>query len=185
MDKCPFTGKPCSNAKVIHITEVKDLKEVETIHCCQACEQGALKPKAKETSSIGKHAMTLFEILQALIHNKFSTSPSQIVFTNFNPQSLAITKPPCPECGASLRDIAAAQRMGCPGCYTHYSKELLPVLAHAHKSCEHVGKIPKNRPMSKQDQIKTMELKLKQAIEFEKYEQAREIKTALDALKNQ
>lgn len=188
MDKCPFSGKPCHYEKQIHITDVKDLKEVSTVHCCKLCGQEAMnKPQAiaQELPEMGKYAMTLFEILQALIQNKFGGSPSQVILSNINPQLLINTKPPCPACGASLRDIAKTQRLGCSGCYSHYGKELLPVLAHAHKSCEHVGKSPKHRLVPKEEQIKLLELKLTQAIEHEKYEQAREIKTELDSLKAQ
>lgn len=191
MDKCPFSGNPCPHRKCIHVTEVKDYEAVQEIHCCQKCGEGLLDPSSHQQKEpeapqpqMNPQAMSLFEILKTLIQNKFSTIPSQVVLTNFTPTSF-VPKPPCPTCGASLHDIAVAQRLGCPGCYDHYGKELLPVLVHAHKACEHVGKSPKNKAVTPEEAIKTLELKLKQAIEQEKYERAREIKTELDRLKNQ
>lgn len=188
MDKCPFSGDHCPHRKVIHITEIKDYKAVGEAHCCHKCGEDFMKPEESpppgEPTKIPTQAVTLFEILKNLIHNKFSQIPQEVVLTNYSPEAFQ-PKPPCPSCGASLQDIAKAQRLGCPGCYDHYNKELLPVLIHAHKCCEHVGKVPKNRKIPLGDPIKTLELRLKQAIEQERYERAREIKNEIDRLKNQ
>jgi protein arginine kinase activator len=94
-----------------------------------------------------------------------------------------LTKPPCPSCGSSLYDIHKSQRLGCPECYKHYKNELLPVLVHAHKSCEHVGKSPKQCEItSNEENITTLNLKFKQALEQENYEKCAEIKKELENL---
>lgn len=180
MERCPITGVPCSNPKIVHITDVGPGYTAEnTYDLCQVCAMSKVqqKPKPEEKPII----KNLFDLLKLLI-----TSKAQQVQQPVQP----VEPPPpppvpsCPGCGMTAQELVHAKKLGCPTCYDFYKRELLPVLIHAHKSTEHVGKKPKcNHSLPVEEQIKTLELQMKQAVEQEQYEKAQELKNRLAELK--
>lgn len=198
MDKCPITGMPCDNPKVIHVTDIgPNYTAAKSYDLCQIC--GAAKLQ-QEQSQLPPVVSSLFGMLQAILAAKkqqlqgqgqATPNPGAFVALPVIQQPVAPPpqmKPPCPACGTTIHDIQQTNRLGCPQCYEWYKHELMPVLIHAHKATEHVGKQPKPKAailedMPLEEQIYVLEMQIKQAVEHEKYEKAGELKAKLDQLK--
>lgn len=186
MDKCPYTGAPCSNPKVIHITEVgPDYTATEIYDLCQSCSMGKNQQTEEHLYPIVKN---LFDLLAIIINSKNQTQDTSQKISS-EPIASVRQKPPCPNCGTTAEDVVRNQRLGCSECYEHYKIELLPILIHAHKSSEHVGKRPKYKEpvidsLPIPEQIYVLEMQMKLAVEQEQYEKAKEIKDKLTALKS-
>lgn len=186
MEKCPYTGAPCSNPKVIHVTEVgPDYTATGFYDLCQSCSMGKSQQAEGHLHPIVKN---LFDLLAIIINFKNQTQDTSQKIS-LEPTVPVQQKPPCPNCGTTVEDIAKSQRLGCPECYEYYKIELLPVLIHAHKSSEHVGKRPKHKEsvmdsLPIPEQIYVLEMQMKLAVEQEQYEKAKEIKDKLTVLKS-
>src|SRR5437762_2783796 len=80
----------------------------------------------------------------------------------------------CARCGFTQADFKKAGRLGCPECYQTFSEALEGLLKTMHKGTRHVGKAPetvrKSRDVS--DELKSLEKKLRKAIEEEDFEGA-------------
>lgn len=78
-------------------------------------------------------------------------------------------------------------KFGCSNCYHSFSNLINPVIKSVHGSNLHVGKIP-NRSGGKiilKKQIQLLEVKLKNAITNEEYEQAAKIRDTIRELKKE
>ena len=65
-------------------------------------------------------------------------------------------------------------RLGCPDCYTAFTKKVSKVLKSMHRGVEHVGKVPerlKSR-FAVADRIRVLEQELDEAVASENYEKA-------------
>jgi protein arginine kinase activator len=80
----------------------------------------------------------------------------------------------CPRCGFTQADFKKAGRLGCPDCYQTFGEALEGLLKTMHKGTRHVGKAPEamRKKTDGSDQLKTLEKKLKKAIESEDFEAA-------------
>jgi protein arginine kinase activator len=68
-------------------------------------------------------------------------------------------------------------KMGCPKCYEYYKNDLPEILAGCQDGgVKHVGKQPKTPSGDPAELLKVYKLKLKHAIEHEKYEEAAKLK---------
>jgi protein-arginine kinase activator protein McsA len=161
MENCPLTGKPCPHKRVIHVTEITEYVATQQHHLCVLCGSGLFEKK----KPLPPLLTSLFELI------KMATTPQQLP-----------TKPPCPGCGITVQYIIKNSRLGCGRCYEYFKNELLPVLIQSHKNIKHVGKKPEFSNL--EERIINLELQLKQAIEQEQYEKAKEIKIKLDMLKS-
>ncbi len=52
----------------------------------------------------------------------------------------ARTRPPCPDCGATLASFRETGYLGCPACYGHFAEALPSVLRELHGKDRHRGK---------------------------------------------
>jgi protein-arginine kinase activator protein McsA len=201
-NRCPVTGLPCPHPKVIHVTDCNSKYECTGVfHLCQICgnqlvnkaiQQASPKPappppqQPQGQSVLPPIVKGFLDLLALAMANKMQGMAALPVQQQYIPQQPVLPKkPPCPECGTTLQDIATTSRLGCAHCYEHFREELLPVFIHAHKATEHVGKRPKKGPeVPLDEQVRLLELQLKQAIDQEQYERAKEIKDQLDKLKH-
>lgn len=192
MDKCPITGAPCSNPKIIHVTDVGPGYSAENAYdLCQVCAMGKAQQQQPPEQKAPLHPFvkSLFDMLSLILTAKKQAQqvqppPPELVV----PQQQPLQKPPCPTCGTTIQDIVTTQRLGCPHCYEYYKIELLPVLIHAHKSAEHVGKQPKRKgpcfeDLPAEEQVRILEMQIKLAADQELYEKAKELKDKLTAIK--
>src|SRR5437867_6273522 len=89
-------------------------------------------------------------------------------------QAGAGTELKCPHCGFTQADFKKAGRLGCPECYQTFGEALESLLKTMHKGVRHVGKAPEalRKTREASDQLKSLEKKLKKAIESEDFEAA-------------
>lgn len=173
---CPRTGQPCYKDKCVYLTEVSQEGQVKEMHLCQDC----VIKKNESIEEVEVKADKVLEMLQILMSN------SQPVYEEIEiSQKTLQKKHACQKCGSTLEDIAKTSRMGCEGCYEQFSQELMPILIKNHKSLEHKGKRIKPKPKSLEEveDLQTLEILLKQAIEYEKYEKAGELRDKIKKLK--
>jgi protein arginine kinase activator len=89
------------------------------------------------------------------------------------------TKPPCPQCGTTLKGFDEKGRFGCVKCYDHFAERMEELVYPYHDGArKHEGKIPKS--LLHNDKEKILKLRLAKAVEIENYEWAAEIKRELD-----
>lgn len=104
-----------------------------------------------------------------------------------------ITK--CKGCNCTIGDIVKNGRLGCPECYTSHYLSIEHILKRCHDGAtQHVGKVPKRvssqNPKEEKlagirDYIKSLEQKMKNAVEVENYEVAGVLKTKIQELQQQ
>lgn len=187
--RCPLTGAPCSNPKIIHITEVHGYNAVEEQHLCQMCGKDVLAQAMPKPKKVQPKVQTIAEselspLMKGLFDLLSSVMKAKLQEFIANEPKQTHTRPPCPTCGMTLQDVINSSRLGCGDCYEHYKNELLPVLVHVHKATEHIGKKPSSKPEEApiEERLRILNMQLKQAIEQEHYERANEIKKQLDLL---
>lgn len=187
MDVCPFTNQPCSQAKVVHITEIKD-GVISEHNLCQNCsEQFNTEPP------IVPIPLTLPEPVLppgflSLIESVLGKPPASPI----NP-----SHPPCPLCGTTPADIIRDGKFGCANCYSHFPGVDMVVSQCQMNAIQHFGKVPKRwkkeqakqqemaeLALDKSEQIKNLKLKLAKAIEVENYEIAGVLKKKIEELKS-
>ncbi len=80
----------------------------------------------------------------------------------------------CPNCGYEIKDFLGNNRLGCSGCYPHFRRQVVPILARYHRHASHLGKVPRRAGgmASKQGEITRIRVALEKAIRSEDYEEA-------------
>ncbi len=88
---------------------------------------------------------------------------------------------PCPECGFQLVEFRRQHRLGCPQCYRHFRREILPVLSSYHRHASHLGKIPARAgtTVSRQGEMTRLRVALEKAIRQENYEEAARLRDTM------
>lgn len=87
-------------------------------------------------------------------------------------------------CGYTLNDYIETGLLGCTNCYETFKDYLNQNLIKFQYGVKHVGKTPSDlNEDTTENKIKKLELKLKQAVALEDYEQASELKKQINALK--
>ncbi len=101
----------------------------------------------------------------------------------------------CPGCGITFAQISKGGRVGCAKCYEIYYDRLLPSIKRIHGNTIHTGKklrkpqlqsgIPEkeDKTDNKVSGIKTLEYKLKTAIEHQEFEEAAKLRDKIRDLK--
>lgn len=93
-------------------------------------------------------------------------------------------KKTCPQCGATMDDLRANGKVGCPECYTAFREELDSTIRSIHGNVKHVGRAParfrQNR--EKADRLATLKRQLKEAIAEESFERAATLRDEIRAL---
>ncbi len=80
----------------------------------------------------------------------------------------------CPQCQSSFELGVVENAFGCVSCYEAFREYLKPVLARFHKSCKHLGKIPR-RALSLdkvQEKLCDLDIELRQLVEEECFQDA-------------
>jgi protein arginine kinase activator len=95
----------------------------------------------------------------------------------------------CDMCGITFFEFRNQGRLGCPHDYVQFEKELEPLIANIHGATEHTGRRPSRAaplPEGTEDLTRAIGLRreMKEAIELEDYEKARENRDAIRALED-
>lgn len=94
----------------------------------------------------------------------------------------------CPECGCRFSGEGMPQLLGCPVCYTTFEDRLIPLFRQMHRGTRHVfsdeqaGADVDSSNVDRQVERQRLRARLQQAVADEQYEQAAEIRDALDRL---
>jgi protein arginine kinase activator len=87
----------------------------------------------------------------------------------------------CPRCHSSFELGVVDNALGCMSCYEAFREYLKPVLARFHKSCKHLGKIPR-RALSLEnvkEKLCDLEIELGQLVEAECFQDAALVKNSI------
>lgn len=87
----------------------------------------------------------------------------------------------CPGCHSSFELGVVDNTLGCMSCYEAFREYLKPVLARFHKSCKHLGKIPRRAlGLDKvQEKLWDLEIELGQLVEAECFQDAALVKNSI------
>lgn len=93
--------------------------------------------------------------------------------------------PACPVCGYTTENFKKNGRVGCPSCYEFFKDAIQPLLPDMHRGCKHTGKVPVTM-FTIEDlrlQLADYSVKLTDAINQEKYEDAARFRDQIAELK--
>ncbi len=90
----------------------------------------------------------------------------------------------CPACHYEIQAFQDNNRLGCPRCYSHFRKQVLPSLARYHRHASHLGKVPQQAGgmASQQGEITRTRVALEKAIQGEQYEEAARLRDIMQHL---
>ncbi|MEG2076647.1 MAG: UvrB/UvrC motif-containing protein, partial [Victivallaceae bacterium] len=204
MDKKQLCDICKINEATIHINEIVDGQK-HTLHICQSCaEQKQIENDPLFASlNIPKLIIDLSEKLAATADNSAASGE--------NPQADAMPESErrCPYCSWTLTQLQSSGKVGCCECYNVFHDVLAKALQSMHRGDKHVGRLPgenalpymKMMPleqdganvnatenstpppsMSTVDPLNELQVRLKQAIKSENYEEAAVLRDKIKAL---
>ena len=90
----------------------------------------------------------------------------------------------CAVCGFTQVDFKKTGRLGCSACYDTFADGLTSLLKGMHKGLKHSGKMPEklSQHFAITDRIKVLAGELKKVVKEEKYEEAAQIRDAMQKL---
>ncbi len=144
------------NKAIIHITEIENGNYKE-IHLCQQCAEN------NEISKVGEG------FVQFMV----------------GPISKDISKLKCNFCGSTLLDLSKKRLLGCPNDYEIFRSVIVPIIEKVHSTKRHKGKKPISlggKVHNTLQQIKELEIQLKELVEKEEYEKAAKIRDKIKEL---
>jgi len=148
---------------VIHFTQVVNNK-VTKMHFCESC---ASKKGISGSDLPDKPFDLLSKFLSALAL----------------PETFTDTK--CPNCGKMLSEFKEDGKLGCPGCWDVFRRDIVPLLKKLHGKTRQKfrsGVSARSRVSAK---IRTLQGKLQEAVEKEEFEAAARIRDEIRNIKNQ
>lgn len=163
--KCQYCEKPAT----FHITELVGPDGPSVTHLC---EEHARKYLSSESPT------PLAAVASALA--------KQLKLGQTKEELAELDRKACPVCGITFYEFRNAGRLGCPFDYTHFRKDLEPLLANIHDSVEHIGKRPKRAAHAAGVQGRAIQLRreMEDAVEHEDYERASVLRDQLRALES-
>src|SRR6476660_7047767 len=157
--KCQQCEKPAT----FHITELTG-GQAQELHLCEICAKTYLKQGEPGTAPV---APTLANVLA-----------KQLQLGKAAEELAKLDQRACPVCGITFYEFRNQGRLGCPHDYVFFEKELTPLIANIHGETQHVGKKPKRGAGGTQqrNELIRMRWEIKEAIEKENYERAKELR---------
>ena len=120
------------NDATIHIQEIVGKKR-RAIHLCAACAAHQGLPLAGELPADLDIPKLLMSLAQQALPAAAESAPAA---------SGAERKLKCMACGLTAAEFRKQMRLGCPQCYSTFSRLLAPILAGMHRGVVHAGKRP-------------------------------------------
>lgn len=179
----------CEKCKIreanIKYTEV--INGVKTEH--NLCSQCAKETDFGQYSAILDGEFPLGKLLSGLLGLQASSPKQQKM------QEVA-----CPTCGTTYEEFVEKSRFGCADCYHVFDLLIGGKIKKLQESDSHTGKIPKfqtagrtgssvskegRMELSREEQIRHLEQKLKSALKAEEYEEAAVCRDQIKALKEE
>lgn len=93
----------------------------------------------------------------------------------------------CPFCSATFADLQKNGKTGCPKCYETFSDELKSTISSIHGNVRHTGRAPAKfkKSREKEDKLKELRAKLKEAIDDENFELAASLRDEIKTIENE
>jgi protein arginine kinase activator len=164
----------CDKQAVFHITEI-GAGEVSEIHLCEDHARAYLN-QSEEGAGAAEPGQPAGGLAVAQTADELA----------------ALDQKSCPMCGITFFEFRSQGRLGCPHDYVNFEKELEPLIANIHGATTHVGRRPSRPPRADGGGLPddTGELtsliglrrRMKDAIECEDYEMARELRDSIRAV---
>ncbi len=151
----PVKCQECNMAQAVYHLKQNIDGVTSQLHLCEACA-------LKRGFDIDKQTAPLAGFLSA-----FAASGAQPSRSSDKPE-------PCPGCGLTYPEFRVSGLLGCDACYSHFKRQLLPMLRRIHGSNHHVGKSPgaEHKPKSHATDTGSLKKRLETAIKNEDYELA-------------
>lgn len=148
------------NEATIHLTEIVNNQMIE-IHLCESC--------AQEKGTDFKTHFNFGELLGAL--------PDLGKTEDLAGEKRAAAVK-CSQCQMTYEEFGKTGRLGCPECYTSFSKMLLPLIRRVQRSTQHTGKRPAKQPKPTRasGDLKLLQDRLRKSILNEAFEEAARIR---------
>ena len=175
--KCELCHKRDA-AGVLHRKDANG--EDEELYVCEDCLKGdtaADKPAPSDNASETANE-TDGDEPPAFIRNFLDAAVGLI-------EGVAGAEPPqekkCRVCGATWKKIKSERLLGCPDCWSQFSKEIHEEFLTGAYGPRHVGKIPEKSPDGKPSRA-FLEKELKEAVARQNYRKAARLRRQLDEL---
>jgi protein arginine kinase activator len=159
---CPYNGKSCNGAKIDCVIK----KDKSSCRVCRDCPK-----KTPDTlwTKLVKHAGAAIRALTSFLQPRPRKKKARkTVLANR-----------CPQCGTSVQDIIAIQKVGCSGCYHHFRDFLASLALNVHGASQHAGKKPVPTVAEQ------FEREMNKAVREERYEDALVLRDKLKAAREQ
>ena len=85
-------------------------------------------------------------------------------------RAMNVSEPTCPACGITRAEYRKASRLGCPGCYEAFARDLESAVLELHRCSQHVGKSPAKARDAWQ--LQQLQNQLGEAVKNQRYEEA-------------
>ncbi len=174
---CEKCNKQLASVRIVF----HDGENIEEKNLCMGCFQKFQEehPEMKQSPDMkGFLGQMLSDLLSNIPHHKlkdFSKNINEIGQLP-NPQETELR---CPLCQNSLKDISNKLTLGCTECYHYFRRQIEELLLQISGENNLTQNYPKP---TKDDQIKQLEIYLKQAIDQEEYEVAAQIRDDIKLL---
>ena len=169
MELCNQCGKHLEKGKVFKIIDVKNNKMINEVLWCEQCGLTYV-PDVVKQKSLPKPEIIVI------------TTPKQLmsVLLGKSIKNKLPNKKTCSMCGITESEILKHSRFGCPNCYKDFEETFLAASIQCQGgSTHHVGKQPK---AIVQKNIASLQLKMREAIKEENYEEAARIRDRIKFL---
>ena len=145
----------------------------EEVHLCLEHSQQGKESQDLFPFTIA-HSMPIAHLLTQFISGKFEGVPQRSAGSR------------CPDCGMRFAELQQTNMVGCPHCYDAFEEPLAALMERIHnRATSHVGKIPHRGAGSieRQVRIRLLARDLDEAVATEQYEQAAELRDAIESLR--
>jgi protein arginine kinase activator len=152
----------CKKTATFHITELTGGKPQE-LHLCE---------------EHARHYLTQSEEEPAVTPSLAGVLAHQLAVGQTAEELAKLDQRSCPVCGITFYEFRNQGRLGCPHDYICFEKELEPLIANIHGDTVHKGKKPKRGATGTQQRTELIRMRreMKEAIEQENYERAKELR---------
>lgn len=163
--KCDICG---SRRALIHIQQIAGNEEIN-INICEKCAKDkGLTINNKELGVSLKNLLGNFDQIKKAIESRDNAKT-------------------CSECGNTIEQLKKTGKTGCPACYREFNKYISSFLKKTAGACEHRGKYPFRISILSRRirQMDNLNLKLKDAVEGEKFEHAAYLRDRIKLMERQ
>lgn len=171
----------------VHLTQVVD-GVVKKMHLCEQC--------AGKSGVDASGPLSITDILVGMGVPKPAAAKVAAEAESSGPERS------CPRCHMRRSDFKKGGRFGCAECYEAFADELPPLLKQMHRGDRHVGKVPAARagaavrakaapaakpapaPKAVMDELPGLQVRLKNAVASENFEEAAGLRDQIEKLKS-